>query len=341
MSAMIKKETTIATLGRAISITLEHYGCDSKAVFDAAGLDISLSYDPGARYDSRKFANLWRLAAQASGDPAFGLEVPRVRPPLNPALDAAFSSSDNLLQALDRLCKMFHFVNEMSALKLSQEGSSIFLEYITSEEHREVVAFEGIDALFAALIHNIRQLMDPDFKAKGVYFVRPEPEKVGPYLEMFNAPVMFGQSINRLEFDSALLSKPLLSANPEIAHLNEQIVLEYLERSERDEVLLNTRFHIIAQLPYGEPNQEVIAGLMNISSRQLRRKLNELGTNYSQVLLDVRHEMAKKYLSQNKLALSEITQLLGFSDQSNFTKAFKRWQGETPITFRKNTVIAV
>ncbi len=229
----------------------------------------------------------------------------------------------------------------MSALKLSQSGDSIFLEYLTSEEHRDVVAFEGIDALFAALIHNIRQLMEPDFKAKGVYFVRPEPDNIEPYRAMFKAPVMFGQPSNRLEFDSVLLSKPLLSANPEIAHLNEQIVLEYLERSGRDEVLLNTRFHIIAQLPYGEPNQKVIAGLMNISSRQLRRKLHELGTNYSQVLLDVRHEMAKKYLCQNKLALSEITQLLGFSDQSNFTKAFKRWQGETPVAFRKNTVIVV
>ncbi|MFK0570476.1 helix-turn-helix domain-containing protein [Endozoicomonas sp.] len=80
---------------------------------------------------------------------------------------------------------------------------------------------------------------------------------------------------------------------------------------------------------------------MAVTIQELRRKLHELGTNYSQVLLGVRHEIAKKYLRQNKLALSEITQLLGFSDQSNFTKAFKRWQAETPVAFRKNTEIAV
>lgn len=332
---MYKKPTTIATLGRAIGISLDYYGCDSRAVFEEAGLDIDLSYNPNARYDSKKFANLWRLATKVSGDPAFGLAVPKIRPALNPALDAAFSSSDNPLQALKRLCKMFHFVNEISSLRLTHEGDSIFLEYVSSEENRKIVADEAIDALFSALIYNIRQSLEPNFRTKGVCFMRSKPLDCAPYDALFLAPVSYSQALNRIEFDAELLSRPLLSANTEIAQANEQIVLEYLARSERDEVLLNTRFHIASQLPYGEPSQETIAALMYMSSRQLRRKLSDLDTSYSQELLKIRHEMAKKYLHKDKLPLSEITQLLGFSDQSNFTKAFKRWQDETPNAYRK------
>jgi len=333
---MLRKSTTIATLGRAVALTLEHYGCDSRQVFEQAGLDIELSYNPNARYDSGKMAELWRLAAHTCGDPAFGLEVPkRTSQVLNPAFDAAFVSSDNLLQALKRLCKMFHYVSEMGQLQLTHVGDSIFLEYRMSAENRSILANESLDMLFGALIYNIRQTIEPNFSTKGVYFSRPKPVDSEAYRELFRAPIYFDQTVDKLELDAEMLTKPLLGANTEVAKLNEQIILDHLKRAERDEVVLQVRFHIISRLPYGEPSQDSIASMMHMSTRQLRRKLQELDTNYSQVLLDTRHEIAKKYLCQDKLPLSEITQLVGFSDQSNFTKAFKRWQDETPLDYRK------
>lgn len=333
---MKSKATTVATLGRAIASTIEDYGCDSRALFEELELDISQCYNPNARYDTAKVARLWRLAAKTTNDPAFGLKVAQhTSPALNPAFSAAFSSSDNLLQALKRLCNMFHFVSGLGDLELTQVGESIFLEYRMPPENRELMAHEAIDALFASLVANIRQVLEPEFAAKGIYFMRQKPTDTQAYEDLFRAPIHYQQDCDKLEFDYRLLCKPLLSANPEIAQLNEQIILEYLKRSERDEVVQQTRFHIIAQLPYGEPSQEKIAGLMNLSTRQLRRKLQELNTSYSQVLLETRHEMAQKYLQQHKLPISEVTQLLGFTDQSNFTKAFKRWQGETPVTYRK------
>jgi len=333
---MRPKATTVATLGRAIASTIEDYGCDSRPLFEELGLDINQCYNPNARFDTAKVARLWRLAARTTGDPAFGLKVAQhTAPALNPAFSAAFSSSDNLLQALKRLCKMFHFVSGVGDLELTRVGDSVFLQYRMPPENRELLADEAVDALFASLVGNIRHVLDPEFAAKGIYFMRPQPAETQPYEALFKAPIYYEQDSDKLELDFQMLCKPLLSANPEIAQLNEQIILEYLKRSERDEVVQQTRFHIIAQLPYGEPSQEKIAGLMHLSTRQLRRKLQELDTNYSQVLLETRHEMAQKYLQQHKLPISEVTQLLGFTDQSNFTKAFKRWQGETPVTYRK------
>jgi AraC-like DNA-binding protein len=73
-----------------------------------------------------------------------------------------------------------------------------------------------------------------------------------------------------------------------------------------------------------------------MSSRTLNRKLSALGTNYSQLLETVRHELAEQYVADPSLSLSEISFLLGFSEQSAFSRAFKRWNGRSPSAFRES-----
>ncbi len=73
---------------------------------------------------------------------------------------------------------------------------------------------------------------------------------------------------------------------------------------------------------------------MALSPRMLQRRLKEEGTSYTELLDDCRHKLAVKLISHNKLALSEVTYILGFSDQSNFSRAFKRWTGTSPHQYR-------
>ncbi len=83
------------------------------------------------------------------------------------------------------------------------------------------------------------------------------------------------------------------------------------------------------------PKQQDIAEALNLSVRQLQRKLAAQNTSFAQLLQQTRHQLAKEYLANPSRSIVEISLNLGFSDQSNFASAFRRWQGVSPSTYRE------
>jgi AraC-like DNA-binding protein len=73
-----------------------------------------------------------------------------------------------------------------------------------------------------------------------------------------------------------------------------------------------------------------------VSVRSLQRKLADKGTSFARLLEDTRRELSRQYVANSRLSVAEITYLLGFSDPANFTRAFRRWTGQSPSTFRQN-----
>jgi len=336
--------TTVATWARAIVNALEADGCDSQSLFDELGLDSNKTYDPNARYPTPKVFELLLRAAELSGDPEFSLKVSRHLPQTYiPALGLLVASSDNLYKGLEALCRFFELVNDAVTLELEHLGDSVFLTYRLSDTAAQIMSTDDIAQLppiavevtFAGILDSVRNTLDPQFSVKNVCVSHSAPDDKGVLANFFNAPVHYDQPYNRLELDYALLCKPLITANPELVQLNEQVVKGYLDTNSQDAIVTQTQLHILDMLPRGEPSQEEVAKALFLSSRQLRRKLQQSGTNYAKVLQETRHDLAKKYLAQAKLPLVEITQLLGFRDQSNFSKAFKRWEGSAPASFRK------
>ena len=90
---------------------------------------------------------------------------------------------------------------------------------------------------------------------------------------------------------------------------------------------------IRSTLPLGSLAADTVADQFSISNRTLRRRLREEGTSYREILDDVRAELARHYLTSEKRGIDEVTFLLGYSDPSAFTKAFRRWTGHTPADF--------
>jgi len=88
------------------------------------------------------------------------------------------------------------------------------------------------------------------------------------------------------------------------------------------------------RLAHGEPSQEDIAEILNMSARTLQRKLGECGTTYKEILDDTRYALALAYLSAPRHSVSDVTYLLGFSTGSCFTRAFRRWTGQSPSDWR-------
>ena len=129
--------------------------------------------------------------------------------------------------------------------------------------------------------------------------------------------------------------------NPALAQLCEELVLKDLESLNDDNLIARTCKILLDQLAGGTPQLGRVAGLFNITERQLQRKLKHLGTSFGELLDQVRLDLAQRYLQDSRMTMVDVSLSLGFHDQSNFVKAFKRWQGEAPGHYRSRNSAAI
>jgi AraC-like DNA-binding protein len=97
---------------------------------------------------------------------------------------------------------------------------------------------------------------------------------------------------------------------------------------------MQVKSKIVDLLSSGMVTEQDMANALHLSLRSLQRKLHEEGTSYKKILEETRRDLATKYIQNSRLSISEISFLLGFSEISNFSRAFKRWHGQAPSDFR-------
>ena len=160
------------------------------------------------------------------------------------------------------------------------------------------------------------------------------PDHALLYRKYLGCPVRFGQPLSELVYP-----KSILSAKPRMAHgLTSKILQDTCDRI-LGEVKTSTGvagevYQIIASTPGHSPSMEEVARQIAITVRTLNRKLHAEGTSFTQILDDVRFNLAREYLRSTKLSIEDISELVGFSEATNFRHAFRRWTGSTPARFR-------
>jgi len=181
----------------------------------------------------------------------------------------------------------------------------------------------------------LRFLYQRDLDPVWIEMSRPMPEQgAQPYQDYFNCPVRFGCTEERIAMDSSLMDDPVPGASPDMAQHNDQIVMQYLEKMDRNDIVNRVRRHIIEDLASGNLSKQAVADKMHMSPRNLQLKLAGENTTFQDTLDTTRRNLATGYMQQSHLAITEIAYLLGFSDASNFTRAFRRWFGQSPRAYR-------
>jgi AraC-like DNA-binding protein len=131
------------------------------------------------------------------------------------------------------------------------------------------------------------------------------------------------------------IDTPLGGYNPEIARIHDQIIIRYLADMNKDDIVERAKGAIIKLLPSGKVTDEKVAQELFMSVRSLQRNLHQRDTTFGQLLDAVRQDLANEYVRDRSISLTEVAFILGFSEQSVFSKAFKRWTGRTPSDMRK------
>ncbi len=117
--------------------------------------------------------------------------------------------------------------------------------------------------------------------------------------------------------------------------MSDQVVIDYLKQFDKKNITMQVRARIIEELNNGVPNQEKIASSLNMSLRNLQRKLKEEDTSFKKILDETRSELSRQYLRGSDRSIIEVGFLLGFSEPSNFARAFRRWTGVSPHEYRE------
>jgi AraC-like DNA-binding protein len=179
-----------------------------------------------------------------------------------------------------------------------------------------------------------RWVINRDLRPLALELRFPPPADVQPYQDAFKCPLRFNAPLNALYFARADVTLPLPTANAELARVHERIASEHLQRLDPAQTCHRTRPVIIRHLQDGEPRRPKIAAILGMSERTLQRRLTAEGTSFQLLLDDTRRELARHYLGQRNVSLADIAYLLGFSNQSSFFRASRRWFGSSPRHYR-------
>ncbi|MFY9975963.1 MAG: AraC family transcriptional regulator [Chromatiaceae bacterium] len=329
--------TLLASAARILWRVIERHGVDPVVVFREAGLDPDQMNESRARYADSKTRAAWREASRLIGNPCFGLLAADVwRPTDFHALGYAFLASRTLRTAIERVVRYNAVVDPIVHFQSTQDEAQLRLTFHVEDlDLPDVPALQ--DARWAVVLGLCRAAYGPGFNPAEVSFTHPAPDCRGDYFGLFRCPIRFDAAAPEFILDRARADAPLPTANRELALANDTILAAYVGELTAPDIVSRVKAAVVEHLPSGAPSAATVAKDLFMSARTLQRKLGDAGTGYSDVLEAVRRELAEHYIADPTKTLSEITFLLGFSEQSAFSRAFRRWSGQSPTAARVAT----
>lgn len=328
--------TSLASVARPLWRLLEQYDIDPELVFREAGLDPALMDESRGRYRVERAVAAWIKAEELIDDPCFGLKVAGAwRPKDLHALGYAFLASSTLRTAIERLVRYIGVVNDRVGLAVAEKGEHVIVTHRILDPKLSFPSSVE-DGRWALVMSLCRASYGEKLDPVEVRFKHPESHCKGDYYSLFHCPVRFDSEESAILFSRADVDHPLPSANRELARANDQILSAFLAKLTEDDLITRVKLAIVDGLPSGQSTDNAVAKAVYMTPRTLQRRLAALGTTYSKVLGTVRHELAEQYLADPKRSMYEITYLLGFSELSAFSRAFKRWTGQAPSAVRES-----
>ncbi len=248
-------------------------------------------------------------------------------------------SSSTLGDALNSFERYQSLLYGGAGANIERREDNIFCQWTPSDG---IVHKESDETLIAALACFTRLLTgDKSQNPTRIGFMHAQPADVSVYESLFRCEVSFSCDSLFIETPVIQIELPSKKSNPTLGAILEQhaqVMLDELPSSEIS-LLDKVKREIKHAINSGDVTQEQVAKSLGLSSRTLHRKLDDTGVQFSVLLQDIRFQIAKQYLDEGMLSISAIAHRMGYSEQSAFTRAFKKWSGVTPIAYAKNTHI--
>ncbi len=329
---MLSEPTTLATFASLIGDTLnEDYGINPRPLFAEAEIDTRKLSQPGARISFAKMDALWMLAAAASEDRWFGLAAgARAEPAHFYVLGHAWLASETLLDASQRVMRYGKVLSTtLTNTVIREEGDRIAV--VEEFPDPTLMPCRVAEEFGFAAFFRLCELMRRDHvRPLSVELVFPKDDAASKYDELFGCPISYGNEREVFYYSAREFGERLPGYIPDILDATSRIAKNYIESLDQSAVATEVRRLLVKMLPAGNVNQDSVAERLYRSRSTLQRQLSAEGTSYRDILEDTRKGLAEQYLRDGDYSQAEVAYIVGFSDQSNFARAFKRWTGMTP-----------
>jgi AraC-like DNA-binding protein len=308
------------------------YGHDPRPIFSQEGVDYDMISKPGRRISFRTIDNLWAKATDLIEDPCFGLRSAEFWHPSNfNALGYAFLASSTLREALIRLSRYARMISGTADFRLEETTKGLTFTMSDSLRHHHARAVFAM----ANVMSGCRLNYGEELRPVAVSFILSEPSCAEKILLFFKAPVHFSSESDSITLAIADVDLKLPSGNPHLVRINDNIMINYLAKLDHEDITHRVKAAIIDHLPSGNVTHEKISNSLAMSVRSLQRKLHQSGITFRDLLDSTREDLARQYVTDQSVELTETAFLLGFSEHSSFSRAFKRWTGHSPKEVRK------
>lgn len=294
-----------------------------------------VNHDRPGSFPIELWTSLLQRAAEHLRDPTLGLQLGQhITPRHAGLLGYLLIASSNLEQALQRLDRYQQLIYDVTPMQCRQGTDYVDLVW-GAEQGRPGNLVD--ETSITALVQFCRDISGQPLQPRLVQFINPPPADLTPYHAYFGCPVLFDQAETLVRVASAALAWPLRAADPALGEVMERHAEILLAKLPQEQPLIEQlRQSIAACLHLGEPSIDVIAAQLGRSARSLQRDLQSNGSSFREVLNGLRKELAHAYLQQPHLSMLDIAMLLGYTEQSAFSRSFRQWTGVAPSEYRRH-----
>ena len=321
------------SLVRPLLEHLSNAGFDPKSILDRAGIPHSAFESARTRFPKREFQVLWQVASEATGDPAIALRVSTmVRADTLGILGHLVLESKSRREAFDLGKELSWLLWEGFEFDFEIEGEVAFMR---CHIDRDPYAGRFVTEFGVGFIVTIGRALGPyGAEPLEARFSYPAPAHADEYEQILGVPVRFDVGENGVLFRIPMPDTLNPAADSTLRRLLERYADEQISRMPSGTPFSQrVRSCIRSMLPAGGLTADTVATHLQTSESTLRRRLRDEGTSYREIVKEVRMDLACHYLAAEERDIVDVALILGFSDQSTFTRAFRKWTGQTPADF--------
>lgn len=313
----------------AYAAVLDRLGAPSRRVLQHVGLSERILEDPEAIIPAHQAWKFIGAAAEQEGIDDLGLVAGDMSIREYGEFSQRLLNVANLNQALDSFCQLARCEYSRADFYVSRSETSVW--FCRGPIDGDEMERKHVELLvLTMMIATVRLAAGPDWYPRLVFLQTADARRVEEHHLLSRSTIRFASRITAFQVPQHLLAEklPEYTRQPDTAACDQ---LEHEFARALDQV-------VGGMLVDGIPKVRSVAEAVGGSVRTLQRRLSEIDTTFSAVINAAQMRYAVQLLKQDRYSFSEIAQRLGYTDQANFNRAFRRWTGSSPGAYLRNTI---
>lgn len=310
---------------------------DKRAFLESVGVDPDAPIDSKIMVAATDYYEFFASLARADPD---GHKLPlragaTMRCEEYGVFGLAWKSATNLRGSCERAARYARVLTSVATYEVREADEGVYMHLHRDGDRSKLGLRLSNEASIASIAAISQEVSTSAFQPLAIYFKHEVPDSAGAHEHHFGCPVHFGTDMDALLISHDTMRAPNRVGDPGIVKFFDTHLEEELSKFDDDATLeRRVRMQISQSLSQGIPTVSNIANHFGMSGRTLQRRLSDRGYSFQALVDESRRELAERLLKETEYPLAEVAFLTGFSEQSAFNRAFKRWAGQTPRSFR-------